>query len=183
MILVDCFGNFGKFIFVVFGFGVIVIVVWEIYLLLFNIVIVLFVLRRVFRVILVIFFIVVMVGVGIFVFRFFVFFIIVFLFIIGYYFGGSVICYLIEYLWFCGVDLEKFDFIIWDDGKVLLLGFSVIVVMLVFWVFIIFIMDQIWFIGLIVKFIGDLGFEFVIIVFVIIYIFFWIFEVKRWVVL
>lgn len=179
MILVDRLGNFGKFILVVLGLGVIATVAREIYSLSFNIVIVLPALRRVPRVILAIFSTAVMVGVGIPASRSFVSSITAFLSIIGYYSGGSVTCYLIEYLWFRGADPEKLDPTIWDDGKALPSGLSAIVAMLASWAFIIPTMDQTWFTGPIAKSTGDLGFEFAIIVSAIIYIPLRTFEVKR----
>ncbi|EPE06276.1 purine-cytosine permease fcy22 [Ophiostoma piceae UAMH 11346] len=169
VILIARLGDFGRFILVILGMSVLATCARDIYSVSFNIICIVPWLRRVPRVVLAIVATGTIIGVAHRAAQDMVSAIITFLSIIGYYAGSSVTCFLIEFLYFRKGDPASFNPAIWDDGRKLPTGLSALVGVLVPWALIAPAMDQAWYTGPIAEKVGDLGFEFAVILSALVY--------------
>ncbi|CAK7217387.1 hypothetical protein SBRCBS47491_003146 [Sporothrix bragantina] len=168
-ILITRLGDFGRFILVLLGMSVLATCARDIYTVSFNIMCILPWLRRVPRVVLAVIATGTIIGVAHKAAEDIISAIITFLSIIGYYAGSSITCFLIEFLYFRKGNPASFDPAIWDDGRKLPTGLSALVGVLVPWALIAPSMSQDWYTGPIAAKVGDLGFEFAVVVAALVY--------------
>ena len=169
-ILIDRLGDFGRFILVILGLSIIPTVSREVYSCSLNATNILPILRYVPRAVLAVVASGVILGVAIPASSDFVSSMITFLSIIGYYGGGSISTFLVEWFYFRKADPKSLDPAIWNDGRQLPSGISAIAAMLIAWAFIIPSMEQTWYTGPIAKHTGDLAFEFALVITVLAYV-------------
>jgi purine-cytosine permease-like protein len=176
--LIERLGDFGRFIIILLGLSVLATCARDVYTISFNLPALAPFLRKVPRVILSVFATAAIIAVAIPASKSFVSSIKVFLSIIGYYAGASVTCFLCEWFYFRRARPDSFDPAIWDNGRALPSGLSALTAVLCAWAFIIPSMSTQWYVGPIAKKTGDLGFEFAVVIALLVYLPVRSFEIK-----
>ncbi|KAH6951222.1 permease for cytosine/purines, uracil, thiamine, allantoin-domain-containing protein [Ilyonectria sp. MPI-CAGE-AT-0026] len=169
-ILVGRLGGFGKFILVVIAWSVVPACVRDLYSVTVAIPAMAPILRRVPRVIITVIVTAAMIGVAISASNSFIVSLSSLLSIISYQSGSTTTIFLLEWLIIRKANPASFDPEVWNDGKALPSGIPALLTTAISWGPIVCGMSTGWYVGPIGRKVGDLGFEFAVIVSLLVYI-------------